>query len=92
MRKSIFKYTLSGTDDQVIFMPVGAVILTAQEQGGQIQLWAIVQSDSTTPNQGRVFRIYGTGHPLPDDPGQYIATVQLHEGSLVLHIFEAEES
>ena len=30
----------------------------------------------------------GTGNPMPDEPGEYIATFQMHGGALVFHAFE----
>jgi hypothetical protein len=32
--------------------------------------------------------MYGTGHDMPDDPGQYVGTFQMHGGALVFHLFE----
>jgi hypothetical protein len=39
----------------------------------------------------RTFRVYGTGHNLPDDPGQYVGTFQIHNEGLVFHVFEAND-
>ncbi len=38
----IWKYTIEIVDLQFIEMPIGAKILTAQMQNGDLQIWAIV--------------------------------------------------
>lgn len=37
----------------------------------------------------RVIRIYGTGHPMPDNPGSYIGSFMLHGGEFVFHAYDA---
>jgi hypothetical protein len=36
----------------------------------------------------RYFRIYGTGHTMPEACGKYIGTVQ--QGAFVWHVFEVQ--
>jgi hypothetical protein len=83
MKTTIWKYILG--PDETIQMPKGAVILTAQEQYGEVAVWACVDPTETelTP---RRFVTPGTGHDIAEGSLQYISTVQL--GSLVFHIFE----
>jgi hypothetical protein len=83
--RTIWKWTL--TTECTLDMPQGAKILTVQEQHGEPQLWALV--DSNAPQERRTFRVYGTGHCCATDPGDYIGTFQLHGGGLVFHVFEA---
>jgi hypothetical protein len=84
--KTIFKFVLA-TGWQVIEMPAGAKLLSVQAQNNQTCLWAEV--DTTMPMRSRSFIQVGTGRPLP---GQltldYIGTVQLDGGELVLHVYE----
>lgn len=87
MSARIWKWTLPIADRQSLMLPLGAKFLTAQMQGGMPQLWALCD-DTQTEKSSRVIAIYGTGHPLPDAPGEYIGTVQMVGGSLVWHIFE----
>ena len=82
----IWKYTLEITDRQTVQMPAGAQVLAVQMQGDAPQLWAIV-NESESVEEPRAFAIYGTGHPLPDDPGKYIATFQLSGIPFVGHVF-----
>lgn len=84
MDKRIYKYTLEITDEQVIVLPKDAEILTAQIQGDDLQLWALVNTDEHRKER-RVIYIYGTGIPI-EDWGGYLATVQTNGGKLVWHI------
>lgn len=84
--KTIYKFHLFIDDDANIVMPVGAQIIAVQGQWDSPQLWAMV--DTNAPEEVRTFCVYGTGHPLPEDPGTYIGTVQTHGGRFVWHVFE----
>jgi len=44
--------------------------------------------DDKNNDSYRDFRWYGTGHPVKDNPGRYIGTVQMLDGKLVFHLFE----
>lgn len=83
---TIWKFTLQPTDSQVIDMPAGAKVLTAAVQGYDVCLWAEVNPES--PSRPRRFRMFGTGHPMPSEPGLYVGTAILSGGSLVLHVYE----
>lgn len=76
-------------------MPAGARILPfppspRDPHGGTIEIWA--QVDPEHPMKTRHFRIFGTGHPMPDDDAYatltFIGTVITHDGTFVWHIFE----
>jgi hypothetical protein len=67
-------------------MPHGAKLLAVQEQRGEAQLWALVDPGAKT--YPRSFRVYGTGHDMPDDPGQYVGTFQICGCAMVFHVFE----
>lgn len=85
--KTIFKYTLS-PDDAPVEMPVGAEVLTAREQGENICVWARVETTETLKDK-RTFKVFGTGHEIPDDPNfHYVGTAMLQGGGLVMHVFE----
>ncbi len=82
MRRTIWKFLVK---DGVVRMPRSGQILSVQRQGEEeINCWALV--DPNEPAEDRHLRIYGTGHPVPDEPGTYLATVQ--DGSFVWHVFE----
>jgi hypothetical protein len=87
----ILKWTLPVTDRQTVMIPAGAKLLDVQVQKGPMQehcaqLWALC--DENAPKEQRHIAIYGTGNPMPDEPGDYIATFQMHGGALVFHAFE----
>jgi hypothetical protein len=83
----IFKYPLTLTDKQTILLPIGAELLTIQNQNGSLCLWASV--DEKAFLEARTFAIYGTGNPLPESIGRYISTVQMD--GFVWHIFEIDK-
>lgn len=81
---TVFKYPLELIDEQFVEMPAGAELLTVQAQHDAPMLWARV--DTTRPAERRLVRLAGTGNP--NAVGRYLATVQLLDGTLVLHAFE----
>jgi hypothetical protein len=82
----IWKYQLAGIDKQTVMMPTGSKLLDVQMQKDACCLWVLC--DEGEQLKERIIAIYGTGHPMPDDPGDYIATFQMMDGSLVFHAFE----
>lgn len=84
--KTIYKYPLN-LGRQVVLLPLGARVLTAQVQHETICLWAEV-ADPEGKKERRTFNVVGTGHPIPNNPGVYIGTVQMQEGRFVWHVYE----
>lgn len=84
----IWKWTLEVTDAQSLKVPQDAQLLDVQVQGEMPQLWALC--DESKPKVDRHIAIYGTGKPIPNQPGKYIATFQMRGGALVFHVFEVE--
>lgn len=85
---TIWKYTLN-PGRTILEIPAGGQVLAAQVQHARLQLWVLV--DPTAPLAVREFTVYGTGHPVTEDPGRqrtYIGTVQMSGGNLVIHVFE----
>jgi hypothetical protein len=80
--KTIWKYPLSPS--ALMEIPEDSNILAIQVQRSQVCMW--VELDTDKPLVSRYIRYYGTGHELPDDPGEYISTFQL--GDLVFHVYE----
>lgn len=83
--QTIWKYPVVLDDEFELRMPAGARLLTVQVQQGKPVLWALVNPD--VPQKTRRFRLYGTGQPLPDAPGEYVGSFQVHGGALVFHLF-----
>lgn len=71
---------------QVIRMPVGSKLVHMAEQHGHISLWFEVDDDR--PIVARNFQIFGTGNGPIRDYLAYCGTAILHEGRLVLHVYE----
>jgi hypothetical protein len=84
--KQIWKWSLLPQNQINISMPKSSEILCVQTQHGVPQLWALV--DSKKPIETRVFAVYGTGHAMPDEVGNYLGTCQLQGGEYVFHVFE----
>lgn len=82
--KRIWKYTLTPICE--LDIPKGAKVLSVEVQHGKPRIWILVDTDAEM--ESRTFCSYGTGHDIPDDPGAYIGTLQLKEGTLVFHVFE----
>jgi hypothetical protein len=86
-----FPVPMGGLEDVfTIDVPHGAEPLTVQLQGGDPQLWALV--DPSQPRETRTFRIAGTGHSITERiaGAGYIGTFQVLNGRLVFHVFEIE--
>lgn len=89
--KTIWKFALEVVDRQCVAMPKGAEVLCVQAQYDTPCLWALVDSDAAEKTS-RCFRVYGTGHSIPDGDGplSYVGTFQLP--GLVFHVFEEERT
>ena len=80
----IYKYTLAMADEQVIDMPFGAEILSAQMQNEQLCMWALVSPNHR--DEAVTLCVVGTGNPFPDARQcKFVATVQ--DKPFVWHIF-----
>lgn len=80
----IHKYPLEINDVSTVHLPAGAQVLAVQIQSGKPCLWALVDPEADT--ETRLFTTRGTGKPLSEPIGDYVATYHL-EG-YVGHVFE----
>lgn len=85
--KTIWKFELPSGG--ITKMPANAEVLCVQSQNGNPCLWALVNSDEPMVEM-RYFKVYGTGHSIPENPGKYIGTFQLQSGAFVFHVFEPD--
>ncbi len=77
-------------ESSVINMPVGAEVLSVDNQREKISLW--YKCDMTARTEPRSFVICGTGQSLPARADlTFIGSVLLREGTLVIHVFERKE-
>ncbi len=88
--KSIWKFPIEITDEQKVFMPRTAKILSVQVQNGTPCVWALV--DTEEQKAERTLIIHGTGHPCVCDASAFVGTLQIAGGSLVFHLFEKKEA
>lgn len=82
---TVWKFVLELVDDQEIWLPAKARVLTVAVQHGRICIWALLRE-----NQEREpyrVSIRGTGHNCDCVPANFYGTVQLDGGSLVFHVF-----
>lgn len=82
----IFKYPIATEDAQTIQLPEDAKILTVKTQHGKPCVWVLLDPDAQKIL--RHFTLYTTGGVIPERIGKYIGTFQMHNDSLVLHMFE----
>lgn len=87
MMKTIWKFPLIITDHQSVPMPTGATLLDVQMQGDSPCLWALVDPKTTSRTPVHI-GMRGTGQPISEPVGNYIATFQT--GPLVFHVFEVQ--
>lgn len=89
--KTIHKFTMPAYDGSLLSLPFpeGAAPLTAQMQGGLLQLWVMLHDDQPK-NHMRHFAVYGTGRQMSDVNHKYIGTAQEQTewGPIVWHVFE----
>ncbi len=83
--QTIYKYPVPVQDEFVVDMPIGAEVLAVQIQGGEAQMWALVETDR--PMSKRTFYVRGTGNDYSKQlKGAYVGTFQT--GRFVWHLFE----
>ena len=88
MSSVIHKYMLNLVDCQVIRLPKGFEILTAQVQFGNVCLWVKHDKDETRDRVDVPVYTIGTGNDIDDLYNlKYISTIQMCEGSLIFHMF-----
>lgn len=87
MSREIWKFPLGNKSLSEIEMPEDAQFLKVGSQHGEGFIWAIVNTKSVKVKY--LFRIIGTGHPLPDDISSqmYKGTFFLDDANYVYHVF-----
>jgi hypothetical protein len=85
---TIYKYPIEITDKQTVSMPIGAQVLSAQMQGTQLCIWALVEVGNI--NCDRRVRVFGTGNTVKlDGNWKFVDSVQ--ERIFVWHVFVESE-
>ena len=83
--KSIYKYPVNPLDYKIIKGTIEKFLSVEYQPNNGICVWAAI--DTNLPEEEYIVSCYGTGHKLPNDPGEYIGTVQMYSGEMVLHFF-----
>jgi hypothetical protein len=85
---TIWKYVLEVTNFQIVSVPLGAKVLSAMEQYGQICLWCLVDSNCLGKEACPVW-IHGTGTSITNatTQGRFVSSVPLEGGQLIFHVF-----
>lgn len=65
-------------------MPRGAQIIRFADQGGQLQMWAIV--DTADARVTRYFQVVGTGHEIGFEYNKHRGSCE--QGPFIWHLFE----
>lgn len=87
MARTIHKFTLLVTDEQVVPVKGLVKLLAVQVQHGAPQLWAVVDAAEDAPVTPVRLLTVGTGGPVTADVGKHLGTYQLYGGSFVGHVF-----
>lgn len=85
--RSVYKYPIRFDDTLTLSLPVGAQFLSVQTQQGGLCLWALVDTRPDVPKRDYTLHCRGTGHPVGEDVGRYINTIQVQNGALIFHFF-----
>lgn len=73
-------------DDEWHALRLSGDILHVDSRGiDYVELWALRSGGSSVR---REFQVFGTGHPLPDEPVTHRGSVIVAGGALVWHLFE----
>jgi hypothetical protein len=84
----VYKYPFAIQDRVTVRLPRNADILhIGEQQFGELCVWALVDPDAP-PTVERYFRVFGTGHAVPDDVELDHLTTIISANGLVWHIFE----
>jgi len=85
----IFRYEVPIDDQWHEIQMSGKITSVGSRRPGMVEFWALANTDHSYDGP-RSFRVYGTGHTLPDDirPDQLHGSVIAGGGLLVWHLVE----
>jgi hypothetical protein len=83
--RSIFKYQLhvGGVTHQI--PAASSVRYLGRDPSGEPCAWVELDPDNTTDRVTKEFTVFGTGHLIPDDAGEYVGTFV--ESPFVWHVY-----
>ncbi len=84
----ILKWKLELLGRQELQVPAGATFLSVQAQAGSVCIWMLCDEQAEITEFSVVMHPTGEGVPRSiSEPDDYLGTVQLYGGKLVLHFF-----
>lgn len=85
----ILEYVLENIDQQTIYIPLPARILSVIEKNDDIVLYSIVDDDKNVPTISVDILVIGTGEVVEDNIGLYtfLGTVKFLDGKEIWHVF-----
>jgi len=86
--RTIYKYNLEVTQQQVINAPYTAMLLKIGFQDGELCAWFEVDTEYLKGK--RKFWIVGTGHAIPKTEGSLIWRETVQDPPFVWHIYEEQ--
>jgi len=88
-QRAIYRYEVPVDDQWHEIMMSGKITGTGSRRPGVVEFWALASTDPDYASP-RSFRVYGTGHALPDDvrPDQLHGSVIAGGGLVVWHLVE----
>lgn len=88
MDSVVYKYDVAIDDEFELDLPSGSHVLTVQMQHDKPRMWVRHPIKCGTFAKHR-FRLAGTGHTISGS-WSYVGSFQMHQGAIVLHLFEAK--
>lgn len=85
MSRRMYRYVVSVGDEAHVIPLSHNPVAVAAIGAFSVEFWA-EHTDGATQVK-RAFRVFGTGHPLPDD-ARWVGTCPRTDGGLVWHLFE----
>ena len=85
MTEAIFRYEVPVDDKPHTLELSGAVLHVDCRDASTVEVWAL---ETGGPPVERVFRVVGTGHPLPEGWTRHVGTAIAPGGHLVWHLLE----
>lgn len=86
----IFKYVINredlNEDKSIEIVTPSGKVLSVAERRGEIVVYIAVNPRSHQKYTW-LFFVYGTGEDIPDDHGEFVGTVNLHNGRWMFHVF-----
>lgn len=85
MSSTIYRYEVPVDDHWHVIPLSGAVLHVGSRTPDVVEFWALQSGGPIIP---RMFRVFGTGQPLPDRPLRHCGTAMAAGGALVWHLME----